>query len=552
MIGRMLMLGVMACAAAVPAVAQSQGTRADAEKDPVLHAMLAELDRSTAHLQLAGFDKPYFIEYRIDDVTEFEASAEYGALTGERESHNRIARVTVRVGSYKSDNSSARGEGSLELTAFEDDPMALRYTLWQATDTAYKAALDAWAAKQAELKSVQTPPQADDFSHEKAEIFLGPVAALDLDRAAWKQNIVDGSGAFASDASVQSFADKVEVSRGSLDARVRTVYLVNSEGTITRSSTPEYHAEVALEAQAPDGMRLVRTYPVAGTSGAELGTAEHFHQGVVEALTGLEALYNAPVVTDEYHGPVLFAGSAAARSFDEYFSRAVAAGRPQLGSTARTTGPFASSYNTRVLPDFMKMVDEPSLTTFHGKALLGAYKVDEEGVPAQDVTLVDQGKLVSYLLDREPVKDFPESNGHGRAAIAQPARAHFGVLHVEATDGLSEDDLEKKLLAMGKDQGLDSVYLLQIKSGPTEPRVLYRVKVSDGSKQLVRGARLADVDLRTFRSDIAAVGSDPYVDNIFGDIPATIIAPPLLLDDVTVRRGEQRNEKLPFYPPPGE
>lgn len=552
MMRRMLMLGLVACAAVAPALAQNQATRADAEKDPVLHAMLAELDRSTQHLQLTGFDKPYFIEYRIDDVAEFEAAAEYGALTGERETHNRIARVTVRVGSYKSDNSSARGEGSLELTAFEDDPMALRYTLWEATDTAYKAALDAWAAKQAELKSVQTPPQADDFAHEKAEIYLGPVLSLDLDRAVWKQNIVDGSGVFASEPTVKSFADKVEVSRGSLDARVRTVYLVNSEGTIVRSSSPEYHAEVALEAQAPDGMRLERSYPVAATNGAELGTAERFHHGVVEALTGLEELYNAPLVTDEYHGPVLFAGSAAARSFEEYFARAVAAGRPQLGSTARTTGPFASSYNTRVLPDFMKMVDEPSLSTFNGKALLGAYKVDEEGVPAQDVTLVDQGKLVSYLLDREPVKDFPDSNGHGRSAIAQPAHAHFGVLHVEATGGLSEDDLLKKLVAMGKDQGLDSVYLLQTKSGPTEPRVLYRVKVADGSKQLVRGARLADVDLRSFRSDIAASGSEPYVYNIFGDIPATIIAPPLLLDDVTVRRGEQRNEKLPFYAPPGE
>jgi predicted Zn-dependent protease len=348
---------------------------------------------------------------------------------------------------------------------------------------------------------------------------------------------------------MKSFADKVETSRGSVEARVRTVYLVNSEGTIVRASTPEYHAEVALEAQAPDGMRLERSYPVAGTSATSLGTAEHFEHGVLEALAGLQQLYNAPVVTDEYHGPVLFAGNASARSFEEYFSHAVTASRPQLGSTARTTGPFASSYNTRVLPDFLKIVDEPSLTEFNGKALLGAYKVDDEGVPAQDVTLVDGGKLVAYLLSREPVKDFPASNGHGRAPIAQAAQAHIGVLHVETTGGLSEEDLEKKLLAMGKDQGLESVYLLQTKSG-NEPRTLYRIKVADGTRQMVRGARLADIDLRSFRSDIAAAGSESYVDNIFGEVPATIIAPALLFDDVTVKHGEERNEKLPDYPPP--
>jgi TldD protein len=547
---RRLLPCLLAAAVSVPLAAQTAPTRADAEKDPVLQAMLAELDRSQQHLQLQGFDKPYFIEYRIDDVEVYEATAEYGALTGERAGHSRVARVTVRVGDYKSDNSSPRGEGSLQIVTEENDPVAIRYALWAATDSAYKQALDAWAAKQAELKSVQTPPQADDFSHQKPAIDLEPVVALSLDREAWKRNIVEGSGLFASDPSAKSFADQVEVSNGSVEARVRTEYLVNTEGTIVRSSAPEYRAEVALETQAPDGMRLERSYPVTSTSGDGLGTADEFHHGVLEALDGLRKLHDAPVVTDEYHGPVLFSGNAAARSFDEYFARALAASRPQLGSTARTTGPFASSYNTRVLPDFMKIVDDPSLAEFNGKALLGAYKVDDEGVAAESVTLVDAGKLAGYLLAREPIKDFPASNGHGRAAAAQPARSSIGVLHVEASGGLSEDDLVQKLIGMGKDQGLESVYLLQSKSSQTEPRLLYRIKVADGSRELVRGARLADVDLRSFRSDIVAVGSDAYVYNIFGEVPETIIAPPLLFDDVTVKHGEERNEKLPYYPPP--
>jgi TldD protein len=547
---RSLFTLMLAAAVAMPALAQSAPTRADAEKDPVLRAMLAELDRSQQHLQLQGFDKPYFIEYRIDDLTRYVASADYGALTGEEQAHSRVARVSVRVGDYKSDNSSQRGEGSVQIVAAEDDPIAMRYALWAATDTAYKQALDAWAAKQAELKSVQTPPQADDFSHQKPVIDLEPVAALDLDREAWKRNIVEGSGLFSTDPAAKSFADQVENSQGSVEARVRTVYLVNTEGSIVRSSSAEYRAEVALEGQAPDGMRLQRSYPVSGTTAASLGTADQFHRGVLEILDGLHKLHDAPVVTDEYHGPVLFSGNAAAHGFDEYFVRALAASRPQLGSTARTTGAFASALNTRVLPDFMKIVDDPSLTEFNGKTLLGAYKVDDEGVPAQSVTLIDDGKLTGYLLDREPIRDFPESNGHGRAPVAQPARSSIGVLHVEASGSLSEDDLVKKLISMGKDQGLDSVYLVQTMSGSADPRTLYRIKVADGSRELVRGARLADVDLRSFRSDIVAVGSDAHVDNIFGDVPASIIAPPLLFDDVTVKHGEERNEKLPYYPPP--
>jgi TldD protein len=547
---RNLFAVLLAAAVALPALAQTAPTRADAEKDPVLRAMLAELDRSQQHLQLQGFDKPYFIEYRIDDVTRYDANAAYGALTAEEQVHSRIARVTVRVGDYTSDNSSQRGEGSVQIVTAEDDPVAIRYALWAATDNAYKQALDAWAAKQAELKSVQTPPQADDFSHQKPEIDLEPIVALDLDRETWKRNIVEGSGLYAADPSAKSFADQIENAHASVEAQARTVYLANTEGTIVRTSAAEYRADAVVEAQAPDGMRLERSYPVTATTAAGLGTAAQFHHGVLEILDGLHQLHDAPVVTDEYHGPVLFSGNAAARSFDEYFARPLAAARPQLGTTARTTGAFASSLNTRVLPDFLKIVDDPGLAEFNGKSLLGAYKVDDQGVPAQTVTLVDDGKLTAYLLSREPIRDFPESNGHGRAAAAQPARSSIGVLHVEATGGLGEDDLLKKLIVMGKDQGLDSVYLVQTLSGATEPRTLYRIKVADGSRELVRGARLADVDLRSFRSDIVAVGSDPHVDNLFGDVPATIIAPALLFDDVTVKHSEDRNEKLPYYPPP--
>ena len=529
---------------------QVSANPADAQKDPVLQAMLAELDRSKQQLQLQGFEKPYFIEYRIDDIGEYEATAGYGALVGERDLHRRIVRVTVRAGDYKIDSSGERGEGSLQIATVDDDPMALRYALWSATDAAYKTALGNLTTKQAALKSVQTPPQADDFSQEKPVVSLAPIAHSELDRAAWKQRVVEAAGLYRTDDSVKGFAQEIETSEGSIQSRTRTQYLVNSEGTIVRKSTVEYHAEVLAQVQAPDGMRLERSYGVSGLTPADLGTAEKFHNGALHILIGLHKLRTAPVMGDEYHGPVLFAGNASARTFDDLFAHAVAAHRPQLGSTARTVGPFASSYKTRVLPDFMKIVDDPGITEFDGKPLLGAYTIDDEGVPAQSVTLVDSGKLVSYLTGREPIRDFPDSNGHARAATAQPANPRIGVLHVEATETLPEADLEKKLISMGKDQGLDAVYLVETVGGLSRPRTIYRIKVADGSRELVRGAQLEDVNLRLLRSGILAAGSDPYVFNTFGDIPSTVIAPPLLFDDVTVKRTEQRNDKLPYYPPP--
>jgi len=40
------------------------------------------------------------------------------------------------------------------------------------------------------------------------------------------------------------------------------------------------------------------------------------------------------------------------------------------------------------------------------------------------------------------------------------------------------------------------------------------------------------------------------VANYFGDVPTTVMAPALLLDEITVRRANEKNDKLPFYPPP--
>jgi hypothetical protein len=81
------------------------------------------------------------------------------------------------------------------------------------------------------------------------------------------------------------------------------------------------------------------------------------------------------------------------------------------------------------------------------------------------------------------------------------------------------------------------------------PRLLYRVS-PDGKRELVRGAALDDLDQRALRSSVEAAGKDLYVANYFGDVPSTVMAPALLMSDVTVKRANEKNEKLPFYPPP--
>ena len=531
----------------------AQPTRADAEKDPVLKAMLTEMDRSMSQLQLKGFAKPFFIQYRIEDVEDFQARAEFGANEGTQRAHQRIARITVRVGNYKTDSSGGRGDGALQLSALDNDPIALRTALWAGTDQAYKAALSAYAQKQAALKQVQTPPQADDFSQEKPTISLNDTAALKIDEAAWTDRMAHVSGLYKDDPQAKSGDGAAQYSNAQFQGRVTNTWLVSSEGTIVRKSSEQYMEVLGIGAQAPDGMRLDRSYTSTGTLLKDLDTPEVFNKHAMEIVASLAELRKAPLVEEEYHGPVLLSADAGTDTLHGLLAGGLVATRPRLGTEARTNGPFASSYHANVLPEFMDVVDDPTLKTFNGKGLIGAYEVDEEGVPAQSVKLVAGGKLENYLLGRTPVRDFPNSNGHGRAGITGPPQPSIGVFKISATNGLSDEELHKKLLAIGKDRDLKSVYFVQTLGGLGNPRLLYRIATDgSGKRELVRGAALDDLDQRALRSSVSAAGKDLFLANYFGDVPVTVLAPALLLDDVTVRRANEKNGKLPFYPPPGE
>jgi TldD protein len=517
--------------------------------DPTLAAMQQELAREQAQLVLPGMQRPYFMEYRLEDIRTYDAVANYGALTRESENRQRVVRVEVRIGNDVTDSSSARGDGSLALAPEDNDPAALKFALWSATDEAYKNALRAYAAKKASLKNFQSAPTANDFTPAKAVTLIEPLVDLQLDRDDWKHRLIEASGLYATAPEVRSFANAVEFSSASLSAIAVNRYTVNTDGTALRHGYTGYTDVINVGGQAPDGMELSRSNGSTAETAAGLESAEGLHKRTLDDLVSFNALCHAPVVgSEDYHGPVLFSGDAAADVFNRLFVPNVEADRPDIGTNARTQGVYQSSFKTPVLPPFLSVVDDPTLRSFEGKALLGAYKVDDEGIPVAPVDIVEHGKLMNYLIGREPVKDFPESDGHGRAALGQAAHSHAGVIEVKSADPLSSEALQAKLVAYAKQQGRD-VYEVETLGGELIPRLLYRVSPS-GKRTLVRGAIFDELDQRAIRSGIVAAGGKPYISQTIGPIPETTIAPELLFADITVKRANDEQQKLPYYEPP--
>ena len=81
------------------------------EQDVLLRAMVDELDRSAADLKLEDLARPYFMEYALTDATAGSFAATLGSVTNRSITPYRRLRTTVRVGSYKLDNTNFRGVG---------------------------------------------------------------------------------------------------------------------------------------------------------------------------------------------------------------------------------------------------------------------------------------------------------------------------------------------------------------------------------------------------------------------------------------------------------
>jgi TldD protein len=531
------LLGTAAQTAAKPNAAQP------AADDPVLRAMLSELGRSKEKLQLKAMQRPYYIEYSVSDIQAYSADATFGALRLEQGQRVRLLRAVVRIGNYTQDSYFGQGEGYVEVVPQENDELALRHVLWLATDTAYKNALEALTLKQSMLKDLVVEQQVDDFSREPAIQSIQPLIKNEADSKRWREMARSTSALFRRDPQVDS-------SEAGFRAQINNRYFVNTEGSITRKGVATYFFYFGGATQSPDGMRLQRSQGYVMARPEELPSPEKIRADAENVLDTLAALRLAPVVEDSYVGPVLFSSDAANTVFNTLVVPAITGDKPQPGDPARTSGDYASRFKSRVLPPFLSLVDDPTVTRFQDQTLVGSYSVDDEGVKAQPVTVVENGTLVNYLIGRRPIRDFPHSNGHGLAVPGGSARPAIGNLFVRASESFPVAQLKKRMLDKCRDQGRPYGYLVETTGPDLAPRLLYRVYVKDGHQELVRGAVFGQLDARALRNDLLAVGNDADVEGRPDPVPNSLVTPSLLFEELEIKRADRVREKLPQYPPP--
>ena len=536
---------------------------ADAPAPAVLSAMQDEMGRSMAALSKA--DPPvYFLSFTVADREVTEVSGSNGAVMTSSDSHSRWLEVQSRVGTYQLDNTHKLGDrppsrvspGS--TATVDDDIPVLRRELWRETDRQYRDSSEALIkVKTSQQVQVQTAEgAAPDFSREQPHSYIGRRVEIHVDRKPWEERVRKYTAEFSKSPAVLN-------SIVTFTALATNQYQVNSEGTKLAFGQAHYRLELFVQSKAPDGMDINRFANFDWLEPKDAPDDKTVFERIRIMVQETEALDKAPLV-DPYAGPALLTGRAAAVFFHEVFGHRAEGFRQKDINEGQT---FTSKIGEKILPEFLSIKDDPTEAQLAGQMLLGNYPYDDEGVPGQNVPLVDHGVLKTFLMSRSPLVDVPHSNGHGRRQLGFVPEARQGNLIVSSTRTMTDAQLRQKFIELIKTQGKPFGLLIDDIAGgftftgrgqpqafQVQPLVVYKVFPDGRPDQLVRGVDIVGTPLVSL-TKIVATGDKPDIFNGYcgaesGSVPVAAVAPAILISEMEVQKKQTATDKPPILPPP--
>jgi predicted Zn-dependent protease len=532
-------------------------------RSPILDILKAENERWMAVLKTRP-DPVHFLGYQLVEQRIVNLEAEGGALTTDSDDTARNLDVELRVGVPALDNSRALSDDGSGLNApltrrgvvpFGDDRQALGNALWLETDRRYREAVTALAyVRQDQATLSQKKVAEPDFSAEPAETYVQKPATLEFDKAAWVERLKRCSAK----------ALKGSATRGTCGVvlQLNTSWLVNSEGSQIQQSWTSAQLSVSVGVKADDGMNLSRLEQRFGRTAADLPGDGEVDKMIATVTGDLDALHDAPLA-EPYVGPAILEGRAAGVFFHEVFGHRIEGHRQKDDTSGQT---FASYVGKDIAPDWLSVYDDATIQTANGLQLNGFYRFDDEAVRARHVPLVDHGKLVGFLMGRNPIKGFPHSNGHGRRSPGLVPVARQGNLIVEATHSVERAELEKMLLAEVKAQnrpygmvfsdisgGFTNTSAFAPQAFKVNPVMAYRL-YPDGHRELVRGVDISGTPLVALQSIRAASREIETFNGVCGAesgwVPVSASAPSLLLEKLEIEKGFIPPDRPPLLQPP--
>ncbi len=579
-----------------------KGQASKAVTDEILDAIAEEMNRAMTSLEIPGAPKPYHIAYKITEVDVNDVAASLGNTTSKRNRHFVSLEARVRVGNPQFDNSNFVVPQADEIDAvaainlpLEATPRIARRAAWLVTDSAYKEALIQLRAKlEARRSGGARSTDVPAWTAEKAVVSEEPVLVPML------EPLDDLEVRAKSISSVFRDQAVIRDSRVAVTSYLERRWYLTTEGTNVTDTRRASGVIIAASGLAEDGEALHQYFLRYGHTAKDLPTEDELKGESKRLIETISALRKAPML-DRYNGPVLFEGEGAVGLI-----RAALA--PHLGGTpvpeglnpqeTKTFGgALTDKVGLQVVAPFLSIVDDPTAREGGGKALIGGYKIDDEGVAAQRVDVIKDGTLKTLLTSRTPSQKGQASNGHARRS-ADGGAFHGSAtnLFVKAKGGTPRKALEQRLIAAARLKNLKYGLVIRrfddaaVTAAPEFSRreLVQMIKTTDqqlpppavlayriypgGKEELVRGVQLGEVPIGAWE-DVLAVSTETTTYNFLaatesqlqlrlqggtddgfvpsGGIESSIITPDLLLKKVDLVRPSQGERPSPVLPKPG-
>ncbi|OGR96290.1 MAG: hypothetical protein A2902_07840 [Elusimicrobia bacterium RIFCSPLOWO2_01_FULL_64_13] len=520
--------------------------------------MEKELARSLKRLKFEDFGPPYFLSYQILDSRDENFSARHGARVQDSSNRSRYFYVELRYGGRGLDNTQEDYRGLSDSAPLDESPDDARHRLWLLTDQAYKQAVNDTLAKRGKRLTEPDKEKTADFSREEPVRAVLPDAGLSQDIGPYKKILAEASAGFKAHPWVVDSGVSFREDRDRLA-------MVNSEGTrlaMPKGGNP-YFVYVWARSQTGDGMNLNVSRSFSARSISGLPGAEALAATIREMAAQLEKLRAAPAA-DPYTGPAILDPESTGVLFHEAVGHRLEGERQRDEDEGQT---FKGQAGRKVIPEFLTVIDDPTVPRWRDTDLNGSYAYDDEGVPAQKAVLIENGVLKNYLLSRRPIPGFPRSNGHGRAQFGRDPIGRMSNLFVKSSREVPFEKLKAMLLEecrkKGKPYGL---IIRRTRSGDTftgrgryqafrgTPEEVVLVDAATGEEKWVRGVEIVGTPLITVNK-IIATGSGSEALNAFcaaesGTIPVSSVAPWSLVEEVELQRVREDKQRPPILPPP--
>jgi TldD protein len=529
--------------------------------DLLLTTMQRELTRAAA--ALAKPDPPaYYISYSVTDVDGETLAASNGAMLTNGRAQERLADVTMRVGTAALDNTHGQHRASgmdSGVLPLGDDPDATERVLWQLTSNEYERASSSFLqVKTNSQVQAAEEDKSPDFSKETPQDHPGDPSRpnLTIDANAWTARLKKLSAAFL------KYPD-VYTSYATISVEAKKEYFANTEGTAVVQPSSLARMVIEAETRADDGADLFRVETFQADAANQLPSDAELQAKVEKMAADVKALRAAPPA-EAYAGPALLSGRAAAVFFHEVLGHRLEGHRQRDESEGQT---FTKQVNQLVLPSFLSVTDDPTLKQLNGIRLSGTYQYDDEGVPAQRVVAVDRGVLKNFLMSRMPIQNFAQSNGHGRNQAGLMPTGRQGNLIVTSTNSVSEAELRQRFIDEIKKQGKPyGLYFDDIEGGFTltsraEPQafevlpiMVYRVYPDGRPDELVRGVDIVGTPLVALNSILVTGDKEEVFNGICGaesgQVPVSAAAPAMLFSELEVQKAARSTNRPPILPAP--